>query len=138
MHILYNKLLLTSESNYSCFALRFSKFSMSLGSATSMVCVRPQFSGSRTHLQANSCGTTRRARLTVQKASPFSPVTGLRRDGAVRPWREEKIWTNWPWKEIWFENLMDPIHRETPFHDALNTFYLWLYRVRHMVKNHSR
>ena len=23
------------------------------------------------------------------------------------------------------------------FNDALNTFYLWLYGVRHMVKNHS-
>ena len=23
------------------------------------------------------------------------------------------------------------------FNDALNTFYLWLYGIRHMVKNHS-
>ena len=23
------------------------------------------------------------------------------------------------------------------FHNTLNTFYLWLYGVRHMVKNHS-
>ena len=23
------------------------------------------------------------------------------------------------------------------FNDALNTFYLWLYRIRHMVKDHS-
>ena len=27
--------------------------------------------------------------------------------------------------------------REVLFNDALNTFYLWLYGVRHMVKDHS-
>ena len=27
--------------------------------------------------------------------------------------------------------------RSVLFNDALNTFYLWLYGVRHMVKDHS-
>ena len=27
--------------------------------------------------------------------------------------------------------------RNVLFNDALNTFYLWLYGVRHMVKDHS-
>ena len=43
-------------------------------------------------------------------------------------------------KEI-FYLMMHSTHRERErnvlFNDALNTFYLWLYGVTHMVKDHS-
>ena len=55
--------------------------------------------------------------------------------------------------EIWINsslsrktlNLLDLSSSQTPrrkegnvlFNDALNTFYLWLYGIRHMVKDHS-
>ena len=33
--------------------------------------------------------------------------------------------------------VMRERERNVLFNDALNTFYLWLYGVRHMVKDHS-
>ena len=39
-----------------------------------------------------------------------------------------------------FHGLLFPINRDTGnvlFNDALNTFYLRLYGIRHMVKDHS-
>ena len=39
----------------------------------------------------------------------------------------------------WMVTVMDGSRKEgnVLFNDALNTFYLWLYSVRHMVKDHS-
>ena len=34
-------------------------------------------------------------------------------------------------------NIFFPLERNVLFNDALNTFYLRLYGVRHMVKDHS-
>ena len=35
------------------------------------------------------------------------------------------------------DDEMREIERNVLFNDVLNTFYLWLYGVRHMVKDHS-
>ena len=46
-------------------------------------------------------------------------------------------------KPLWFHNGVDPNYLERKegkkiiFNDALNTFYIRLYDVRHMVKDHS-
>ena len=44
-----------------------------------------------------------------------------------------------PVVEHWFEREIAQWKKEGNilFNDALNTFYLWLLGVRHMVKNHS-
>ena len=39
-----------------------------------------------------------------------------------------------PWSTGWNEGRKEG---NVLFNDALNTFYLWLYGVRHMVKDHS-
>ena len=43
--------------------------------------------------------------------------------------------------DIWLRTILIVRERERErnvlFNDALNTFYLWLYGVRHMVKDHS-
>ena len=43
------------------------------------------------------------------------------------------------WIDIWMDGQMDNNRKEgnVLFNDALNTFYLRLYGVRHMVKDHS-
>ena len=35
------------------------------------------------------------------------------------------------------DRLLEERERNGLFNDALNTFYLWLYGVRHIVKDHS-
>ena len=41
--------------------------------------------------------------------------------------------------DIWLRTILIVRERERNvlFNNALNTFYLWLYGVRHMVKDHS-
>ena len=43
------------------------------------------------------------------------------------------------WKKIklWSQDKGEHIKWKFLFNDALNTFYLWLYGFRHMVKDHS-
>ena len=42
-----------------------------------------------------------------------------------------------PFKTSSGMELVPERERNVLFNDALNTFYLWLYGVRHMVKDHS-
>ena len=40
-------------------------------------------------------------------------------------------------KEVSESNMSTERERNVLFNNALNTFYLWLYGIRHMVKDHS-
>ena len=58
-------------------------------------------------------------------------LTGFEREDSI-----ENSYTEPFQNPIWMERERER-ERNVLFNDALNTFYLWLYGVRHMVKDYS-
>ena len=50
---------------------------------------------------------------------------------------ENKTRSNYYWVVMYILSVISERERNVLFNDALNTFYLRLYGVRHMVKDHS-
>ena len=67
-------------------------------------------------------------RLSGRRLISFMMLASLTGNSLRRKWKDDS------WHPVWL-----PVKRERNvlFNNALNTFYLWLYGVRHMVKDHS-
>ena len=56
-------------------------------------------------------------------------------DGWMKEWKERNVLFNA--LNAFYLRLYGRNEGNVLFNDALNTFYLWLYCIRHMVKDHS-